>query len=151
MFNQFSNHRPQTSTPPPSNPGQFGQKLQNSVRPSFLGAPATQPPSQPTSFGQASPQNQRAALFDQARTQAAQQQRFTDPRTNLSSMLPGGLTQKQRMDFELLRRTNPGAAQKQLDTYQRFSDIRYNKPATMPDTPIQRSRPTNFRGPRPSF
>ncbi len=108
---------------------------------------------QADNFSRLSPQSQRAALFDQARQQASQQGRFLDPR-NLGAALPGGLTEKQRMDFMSLQRTNPQAAEKQLLSYQRNADIRYNKPTASPQPPAGPTyhRPsTNYGGPRRSF
>lgn len=173
MFNQFNNRRPFTpSTSARPLPGQGGplgssgatNSFGSQIRPTFLptnspSANSTQPAGparriQPDGYTSMTPQAQRAALFDQARQQSAHQARFVDPRTNLSSALPGGLTLKQRMDFETLRRTDPLAAQKQLYTYQRNSDVRHNKPTASCQPPAGPSyhRPSpNFNGPRRSF
>ena len=149
MFNQ-NTHRPQPASAP-----QGASRLGNNsfIRPSFLPLASTPTPSQPSSFAQMNPKSQRAALYDQARQQASQQLRATDPRTKLSSMLPGGLTERQRMDFDALQRTNPAAAQRQLDAYQRNADIRYNRPTPGAQPPASPgvTRPTNFNGPRRSF
>ncbi|MCA9318593.1 hypothetical protein KDA06_03045 [Candidatus Saccharibacteria bacterium] len=146
MFDQ-NTYIPQPSSNPLGNSA-------DAIRPSFLPRSAATVTSQPNSFAQMSPMSQRAALYDQARHQAVQQARFSDPRANLSSMLPGGLTERQRMDFESLRRTNPIAAQKQLDLYQRNADIRYNRPASGVQSSVGRSimpSTNHFNGPRRSF
>lgn len=112
---------------------------------------------QPDAYGQMAPQSQRAALYDQARQQTKQAYQANYERMrNPSGALPGGLSEKQRMDFQMLQRTNPAAAQQQLLKYQRTADIRYNKPVSGPSTtppagPTNRSNPTNFNGPRPRF
>ena len=104
-----------------------------------------------------SPQSQRAALFDQARLQATQDRQMTyGTLREPSSALPGGLSEKQRMDFAMLQRTDPLAAQKQLQQYQRTSDIRYNKPGATPQQPTSsgltyRRPPTSFNGLRRPF
>jgi hypothetical protein len=61
------------------------------------------------------------------------------------------------MDFAMLQRTDPLAAQKQLQQYQRTSDIRYNKPGTITPQPpagsglTYRRPPSNPSGPRHTF
>lgn len=145
-------------------PGSFSPQ----IKPDFMNpaaastgsrtAGSTQPGrSRTDAFGHMKPQDQRAALYDQARQQQRQQlqTRFHDSHS-VNAALPGGLTQKQRMEFGMLRRTDPLAAQKQLDTYQMNADIRYNKPmpgaAVQPDSGLTYRRPpTNFNGPRRSF
>lgn len=174
MFNQFGQSRPFTpqtpqrplagQTPSASN-SSFQASYGAQITPDFMRPSSTAPSQQgptrmarikPDSFGQMSPQNQRAALYDQARQQATQAHQ-TNYQTlrNPSSALPGGLTERQKADFQLLQRTNPVAAQQQLAQYQRTADIRYNKPqpggTQSPAGPNYRSTPTNFNGPRPRF
>lgn len=130
------------------------------MRPSSPSSSSQQGPTRmvrikPDAFGQMSPQSQRAALFDQARQQMAQtrQMGYQSVR-NPSAALPGGLTERQRADFQLLQRTDPVAAQQQLMNYQRTADIRYNKPQPASPPPgglTYRSTPANFNGPRPRF
>lgn len=168
MFNQFGQQRPFTpKTSPRPLPGQTNQSTTPSsftpqIRPDFStsqGSTNSQSAYpmrriQPDAHGSLSPQSQRAALYDQARAQASREASFTDPRTKLSDMLPGGLTERQCADFKTLQITNPQAALKQLETYNRTSDIRYNKPNPGAQTaPTQNFRrpPTNFSGPRPRF
>jgi|JI6StandDraft_1071083.scaffolds.fasta_scaffold01674_10 hypothetical protein len=169
MFNQFGQARKFTpQTPSRPIPGQTAATTGSpsgfspQIRPdfSFSAQHTNAQPSgparriQPDTLTSLSPQSQRAALYDQARQQAQQESLFTDPRTKLSDMLPGGLTERQRADFKTLQITNPQAALKQLETYNRTSDIRYNKPNPGAQTaPTQNFRrpPTNFSGPRPRF
>lgn len=181
MFNQFGRARPNPINPYGS-PGsrqrpQLSQPAQSQgqqdshgaeYKPDFLHPLSTARPSteqaapsrmqriKPDTFGSLAPQDQRAALFDQARQQMSQSSRLgyqllRDP----SSMLPGGLTERQRSDFKMLQRTDPAAAQKQLLQYQRTSDIRYNKPLSggsqPPAGPTYHRPPANFNGPRPRF
>lgn len=96
-------------------------------------------------------------MFDQARqqTKEAHQTNYQTLR-NPSSALPGGLSEKQRMDFAMLQRTNPLAAQAQLQQYQRTADIRYNKPGVAPKPPAgtgltYRRPPGGPTGPRRTF
>lgn len=176
MFNQFSQHRPfSPSNQPRRAPGKpfvSGSNSQGSfsaqIRPDFMkpqqqSGGATQPVSvrksriKPDAFQSISPQSQRAALFDQARQQAAQlHQANYQTMRNPSSALPGGLSEKQRMDLAMLQRTNPLAAQAQLQQYQRNADIRYNKPGVKPpSTPgaglTYRRPPGGPTGPRRTF
>jgi hypothetical protein len=108
----------------------------------------------PDNFQSMSPQSQRAALFDQARQQMTEMHQASyQTQRNPSSALPGGLTEKQRMEFSMLQRSDPLAAQAKLQQYQRASDIRYNKPGTTPQPPAgsgltYRRPPTSFNGPR---
>ena len=182
MFNQFGQQRRFTpSTPPKPLPGQSAapsagsSSFSQQIRPDF--ATQANPTSasmpgpaqtnditaarmtrtQADAFQRMSPQSQRAALYDQARQQSNRSyqmnyQQMRDP----SSMLPGGLSERQRMDFQMLQRTNPAAAQQQLLDYQRTSDIRYNKPqpgtgGLPPAGPTYRRPPSNPTGPRPRF
>jgi len=129
------------------------------IKPDFLHAKPNKPNQQATSpapgFETMSPQNQRAALFEQARQQVSGESRtnFQHMR-DMSTALPGGLTEKQRTDFKMLQRTNPAAAEQQLISYQRNADARYNKPSATPQKPngtVNRRPPSNFNGPRPRF
>jgi hypothetical protein len=167
MFNQFSQARkftPQTpsrpipgqTAAPTGSPSSFSPQIRPDF--SFSAQHTNAQPSgparriQPDTHASLSPQSQRAALYDQARQQAQQESRFTDPRTKLSDMLPGGLTEKQRMDFKTLQITNPNAALEQLRAYHQTSDIRYNRPSsgtTPPNTTFRRP-PSNLSGPRRS-
>lgn len=173
MFNQFNQRRPFTPTTPPRQaPVQPAanapaQSFKAQIKPDFMGSSSSTSSGtasfakpariKPDDFQRMSPQSQRAALFDQARQQATQahQSNYQTLR-NPSSALPGGLSEKQRMDFAMLQRTDPLAAQKQLQQYQRTSDIRYNKPGTTPQPPTSSGLtyhrpPTSFNGPRRPF
>jgi hypothetical protein len=174
MFNQFNQRRPFTPNTPsrpasvqPTTSSQ-AQSFKAQIKPDFMGSSSstssgaasfTKPARiKPDDFQRMSPQSQRAALFDQARQQATQahQSNYQTLR-NPSSALPGGLSEKQRMDFAMLQRTDPLAAQKQLQQYQRTSDIRYNKPGTITPQPpagsglTYRRPPSNPSGPRHTF
>jgi len=130
------------------------------VKPDFLRQTGRAQPGQSTTsqvpgFEAMSPQDQRAALFEQARQQVSGESRtnFQHMR-DMSTALPGGLTEKQRTDFKMLQRTNPAAAEQQLINYQRNADARYNKPSVSPQKPsgtVNRRPPSNFSGPRPRF
>lgn len=170
MFNQFSQRRaftPQTPQRPlpgqspaasSSTPGSFGAQ----IKPGFMQSTPTsgaQPFSRPSrikpdAFGQMSPQNQRAALYEQARQQQANEGRFQDPRT-MSAALPGGLTERQQREFKMLQRADPLAAHQQLMDYQRNADIRYNKPqpgpGAQPPAGSGLAYRSNPKGPRPRF
>lgn len=182
MFNQFNQRRQFTpSTParplpgqsvgPTNNSGSFSHQIRpdfaRQAKPSSTGqmrqtqtndiTAARMTRTQADSFQRLSPQSQRAALFDQARQQNQQMhqmnyQAMRDP----GAMLPGGLSERQRADFQMLQRSNPAAAQQQLLQYQRNADIRYNKPAPNagglpPAGPTYRRPPSNQNGPRRSF
>lgn len=179
MFNKFGRSRPNPAgaygssgfgqKPQPIQPtdmpatAPIGSTNNTQYKPDFLHASNTTAPSSPAhmqriksdAFGSLTPQDQRTALFDQARQQMGQArqlgyQQLRDP----SSALPGGLTERQRTDFKMLQRTDPAAAQKQLMSYQRTSDIRYNKPQSAPlppSSPVNHRPPSNFNGPRPHF
>ncbi len=137
--------------------GAFGAQ----IKPSFIPnpSPSSQTPSasrmqrtQPDTFNTLSPQGQRAALYDQARQQASSQATYQALR-NPASALPAGLTKRQRADFTMLSRTNPLAAQAQLQQYQRTADIRYNKPGSPPPASpglTHRRPPGGPTGPRRS-
>ncbi len=173
MFNRFGQPRPFTpSTPQRPLPGQ-SPTVSSGSTPNSYGSqikPDFMQPSSPTgdgqsgfsrpsrvkqdAFSQTAPQSQRSALYEQARQQMTQS-RYQNPR-NLSTALPGGLSEKQRMDFKMLERSNPAAAEKQLLSYQNTSDIRYNKPqigpaAQPPAGPTYHRPPTSFNGPRGRF
>lgn len=175
MFNQFNQRRPFTPVPPsrpvpaqPATGGSTSGSFGANIKPDFMQRSSTQSGAgqpgagrmqriKPDAFQGMTPQGQRAALFDQARQQA-QQAHEANYQTlrNPSSALPGGLSEKQRMDFKMLERTNPAAAQAQLQQYQRTSDIRYNKPGTTPQPPAgsgltYRRSPGNPSGPRRTF
>jgi hypothetical protein len=177
MFNQFSQKRPftpsaptrQVSGQPAASSSGAGSSFGAQIRPDFMQrSPATgsggglQPSSRmqrikPDNFQRMTPQGQRAALFDQARQQNKEAYQ-TNYQTlgNPGSALPGGLSEKQRMDFAMLQRTNPLAAQQQLQQYQRTADIRYNKPGTTPQPPAgsgltYRRPPGGPTGPRRTF
>ncbi|PID30890.1 hypothetical protein CSA80_00025 [Candidatus Saccharibacteria bacterium] len=179
MFNQFGQHRPFTpnaasrSQPRQSTAAPSGAASNNSftphIKPDFMPATSSSASSsssaysrptriKPDEFQRLSPQAQRAALFNQAREQTAQARQVSyQTLRNPSSALPGGLTESQRRDFQMLQRSNPIAAQKQLEHYQRTADIRYNKPGTTPQQPSAGSGLTYHRppgrptGPRRSF
>ena len=170
MFNQFNQRRPLTpntpSRPASAQPAANSQtqSFKAQIKPDFMGSSSSTSSGtasfakpariKPDDFQRMSPQSQRAALFDQARQQATQaHQSNHQTLRNPSSALPGGLSEKQRMDFAMLQRTDPLAAQKQLQQYQHTSDIRYNKPGTTPQPPASsgltyRRPPTSFNGPR---
>lgn len=171
MFNQFSNRRPFTPSnqpqrrpaQPPQPSRQGNSQFSAQIRPGFM-QPVSQPttgttggfnrPSRikPDEFQSMGPQHQRAALYEQARQQSFQQ--AYQPHHTLNAALPGGLSKQQIADFRMLERTNPLAAQAQLQNYQRNADIRYNKPtAQPPQSPglTYRRPPSNFQGPRRSF
>lgn len=167
MFSQYGSRKPfnpglpQQSGQPTSNQGSRSS-FSHQIRPDFMqptqqqnsGSPQSPAPIrrvQQDHFQRLSPESQRAALYDHARQQM-NLGRQPAPR-DLTSALPGGLTQRQRMDFDMLRRTNPQAAEQQLLHYQRTADIRHNKPTTGPSTPppagpTYRKPPTNLNGPR---
>ena len=181
MFNQFGRPRPNPANPYGS--AGFGQKPQPATQPAgkpipdsvnaqykpdFLPvtdpsrqASANQPGSnrlqriKPDVFGSQTPQAQRAALFDQARQQMNQTNQLGYRQLrDLSSALPGGLTERQRTEFKMLQRSDPVAAHNQLMQYQRTADIRHNKPQPTPlppSGPVNRRLPSNFNGPRPRF
>ncbi len=173
MFNQSGRNAFSPSNQPRRLPGQPGSTSSASnsfsaqIRPDFIkpsGQSGTQPGSsthmariKPDDFQRMNPATQRAALFDQARQQATQARQISyGTLRNPSSALPGGLSEKQRMDFAMLQRTDPLAAQKQLQQYQRTSDIRYNKPGTTPQPRTgsgltYRRPPSNPSGPRRTF
>ncbi|MFZ1248932.1 MAG: hypothetical protein WAQ24_01260 [Candidatus Saccharimonadales bacterium] len=174
MFNKFGQQRPFTPSNPPSRPvpsqasGTSGAQsnLRAQIKPDFLGSSSTSGgtsgftrPSRTASdsFTSLSPQSQRSALYDQARTQAKEAfQSNYRSHTGVSGALPGGLSERQRMEFETLKRTNPLAAEKQLLNYKQNADIRYNKPGMTSQAPqgsglTYRRPPTNPSGPRRSF
>ncbi|MBL8121613.1 hypothetical protein JNM87_02610 [Candidatus Saccharibacteria bacterium] len=173
MFSQYGQRRPFNPATPVQPGGTTGGSTGNSnssyqIRPDFAGQPQQQSNSgqgspgpmrriQQDAYQQMSPQSQRSALFDTARqnVQYERQIQMSNPMGIQNSALPGGLTERQRMDFDALRRTNPQAAQQQLLKYQRNADIRYNKPTTGPATPppgpTHRQPPTNFNGPNRTF
>ncbi|QQS69076.1 hypothetical protein IPP75_04085 [Candidatus Saccharibacteria bacterium] len=172
MFNQSGRNAFSPSNQPrrmPSQPSPASSTTKGfgaQIRPDFMQASRPSATGQPPAhmqriksdgFQTMSPQSQRAALFDQARQQAKQSfQSNYQSHTGVSGPLPGGLTERQRMDFETLKRTNPLAAEKQLQIYQQNSDIRYNKPGTTPQPPTSsgltyRRPPTSFNGPRRPF
>ncbi len=173
MFNQFNQRRPFTPTTPPRQaPVQPAanapaQSFKAQIKPDFMGSSSSTSSGtasfakpariKPDDFQRMSPQSQRAALFDQARQQATQahQSNYQTLR-NPSAALPGGLSEKQRMDFQMLQRTDSMAAQQQLQQYQRTADIRYNKPGTTPQPPTSsgltyRRPPSNPSSPRRTF
>lgn len=175
MFNQRRAFTPSTPSRPISAQPSAGTSNSSSggfsaqIRPDFMQrsgqAGAQQSPSgpsrmqriKPDSFQSMTPQSQRAALFDQARQQATQDRQMNyGTLRNPSSALPGGLTEKQRMEFSMLQRSDPLAAQAKLQQYQRTSDIRYNKPGITPQPPAgsgltYRRPPGNTSGPRRTF
>jgi hypothetical protein len=111
----------------------------------------------PDAFQGMTPQGQRAALFDQARQQTRQAHEVNyQTLRNPSSALPGGLSEKQRMEFQMLQRSDPQAAQAKLQQYQQTADIRYNKPGATPQPPASsgltyRRPPGKPSGPRRTF
>lgn len=109
----------------------------------------------PDGYQSMSAQDQRTALYDQARQQT-KDYAYQTPLDVALSALPAGLSERQRMDFDALRRTDPLAAQKQLQQYQRTADIRYNKPGTPPPPTAgsgltYRRPPGGPTGPRRTF
>ncbi len=168
MFNQtgrnaFSpSNQPRPIPVPTGTPSQTPPSSGAQIRPDFIqrtqisnqsSAPTSSSRIQrikPDEFQRLSPNKQRAALFDQAREQskAAFQSNYQTLR-NPSSSLPGGLSEKQRMDFQMLQRSDPIAAQAKLQQYQRTADIRYNKPGTVP--PPAAGAGLTYRRPPTSF
>lgn len=175
MFNQSGRNAYSPSNQPRRTPAQpTPSNYRNSndfaaqIRPDFMkpSSPSSasgglQPASRmqrikPDNFQSMTPQSQRAALFDQARLQAAQINKATyQTQRTPSSALPGGLTEKQTREFQMLQRTDPMAAQAKLQQYQNNADIRYNKPGTAPPATgsglTYKRPPTSFNGPRKSF
>ncbi|QQS19003.1 hypothetical protein IPL68_03045 [Candidatus Saccharibacteria bacterium] len=178
MFNQFGQRRPFTPTTPArplggqppagaqtASNGSFGAQ----IKPDFMqrsgqagnqqsaAGPSRMQRIKPDDFQKLSINSQRAALFDQARQQAAQaHQASYQTLRNPSVALPGGLSEKQRMDFKMLQRTDPMAAQAKLQQYQRTADIRYNKPGVAPKPApgsglTYHRPPSNPTGPSRSF
>ncbi len=155
MYNQFGPRRPQNTNTPQTTPStpplqdtmraQIGPDfLKKPTQPNGVSSPARMSRIATNGFGRMNPKDQRSALFQQARDQIK----------NPSLALPGGLSERQRMDFEMLKRTDPVAAERTLMNYQKNADIRYNRPTpgVPPGAGITTNRPpTNFNGPRRSF